>query len=592
MTSFAIFIMLLKAGAVVLFPLVLSAVLTWADRRQGAMTQDRVGPNRAVVFVPTRWAQAAVVLPAVLAVALFLWWVVASKGVQGPERTRQAAFCSHLAILALWTTALGVAGHVRRFGAHNDLDRAVARVGDPRQFVYYGMGLHAVAALVQVWLRGTSEGRFLREFGVSSGPALLALAVLGGAAYTALVLGRQDRVGVRLVGLLHVVADGIKSAFKEDLIPPKSDRLLHGLAPLIVMFPVLGLLGVVPFGDALCLETENGSIAGIAATVTNESFCSQGVVVPLQVLDLDIGILFYFALGGTGVVGAALAGWSSDNKFSLLGGLRAAGQMVSYEVTLGLTIIGALMIYGTLRIDQMVMWQAENAWGIVVQPVGFVLFFAAAIAEAKRIPFDLPEGESEIVAGYFTEYSGLKFAMFYVSEYVAVVASSGLMAALFFGGWHVPFVDREGLNLVLGDLAVFSAPLSHPVVVAIGVLAFVLKILALCWLQLAVRWTLPRFRYDQLMALGWRKLLPASLGNIAVTAVVVLAIQGAGVQVDRGLRALGDLTELGVAVVGVVLVCWLVRYWLQPAVHQKLEVTSSAKYARAAGGTRTARMGT
>jgi NADH-quinone oxidoreductase subunit H len=414
---------------------------------------------------------------------------------------------------------------------------------------------------------------------------------MGGAIYAAAVLGRRDRVGLRLIGLLHVAADGIKSAFKEDLIPPKADRLLHGLAPFIAFFPVLVLLGVVPFGDALCLATEDGSIVGIAATVSGKAFCSEGVVVPLQVLDLDVGILYYFALAGTGVVGAALAGWSSDNKFSLLGGLRAAGQMVSYEVTLGLTVIGALMIYGTLRIDEMVAWQAENAWGIFVQPVAFVLFFTAAVAETKRIPFDLPEGESEIVAGYFTEYSGLKFAMFFFSEYVAIVASSGLMAALFFGGWHVPFLDRDGLNLVLGDLVVARVPLAHGFVVGIGVLAFVTKTVALCWLQLAVRWTLPRFRYDQLMGLGWRRLLPASLGNIAVTAVLLLAIQGASQSVAEGLDAAGDLSELVVGLVGLALVGWLIVYLLRPAVHTSLEVTSSARFTKAAGGTRTARMG-
>ena len=294
---------------------------------------------------------------------------------------------------------------------------------------------------------------------------------------------------------------------------------------------------------------------------------------------------------GTGVVGAALAGWSSDNKFSLLGGLRAASQMVSYEVTLGLTLIGALMVYGTLRVDQMVQWQAEHAWGIFVQPLAFVLFFTAAVAETKRIPFDLPEGESEIVAGYFTEYSGLKFAMFFIGEYVGIVASSGLMAALFFGGWDVPFLDPDGLRVAIGDSVVFTQALAHPLIVLIGVLAFTAKVLALCWLQLTVRWTLPRFRYDQLMTLGWRKLLPVSLANILATAVILLGVAAASPAVHEGLEWLGEITELVVALTGFGLAAWLVVFLLSPARHQRLVVTSSAKFAEAAGGTRTARMG-
>jgi NADH-quinone oxidoreductase subunit H len=326
-------------------------------------------------------------------------------------------------------------------------------------------------------------------------------------------------------------------------------------------------------------------------TVPADGSCAGGYAVPLQVLNVDVGILFFFALAGTGVVGAALAGWSADNKFSLLGGLRAASQMVSYEVTLGLTVIGALMIYGTLRIDEMVRWQAENAWGIFVQPFAFVLFLAAAIAETKRVPFDLPEGESEIVAGYFTEYSGMKFAMFFFSEYVAMVTTAGLMTALFFGGWHVPFLDPDGIRVAIGDTLVFEQLLAHPAVVAIGVVAFVAKTAALCALQLAIRWTLPRFRYDQLMSLGWRKLLPASLANIAVTAVVMLALASGSEAVSGALDTLGDLTELVVAVVGLGALVAGVLYWLRPAAHQRVEVTSAAKYARASGGTRTARMG-
>src|SRR5690606_27708651 len=245
-------------------------------------------------------------------------------------------------------------------------------------------------------------------------PAVLAFVIAGGAAYAVYSIRNEPRIGLRLAGLLHPAADGLKTMFKEDFVPPNADRFLHGLAPFISFFPALVVLAVVPFGDTLCFGTTDGSIdfGALAAVVPQSGVCTEGAV-SLQVVDLNIGILYFFALAGTGIVGAALAGWASDNKFSLLGGLRAASQMVSYEVTLGLTIIGAVMIYGTLRIDEMVRWQGEHAWGIFVQPLAFFLFFAASVAEAKRIPFDIPEGESEIVAGYFTEYSGMKFAMFF-----------------------------------------------------------------------------------------------------------------------------------------------------------------------------------
>jgi len=589
MSALAIAIVLAKAAVVVLFVLTVGGVLTWADRRQGAMIQDRVGPNRAVVFIPAKAAMLLCVGPAIAVAGVFLWFVY-GRNLEGAERTAYAVGYSHLAILLLWVTGLGIAAWIRRHGPGSAFDAFIAAAGDPRRFVYAGLAAHALALTAQLMLRGTELGRLLREIGLGSGPALAAFAILGGAAYAAVSLRRRRRVGIRLMGLLHLMADGLKTLFKEDLVPPHADRLLHGLAPIIGFFPGLVVLGVVPFGANLCLATDNGSIVGVLESVPRSGVCEQGAVT-LQVLDLDVGILFAFAVMGTGVVGAALAGWSSDNKFSLLGGLRAASQMVSYEVTLGLTLIGALMVYGTLRVDQMVQWQAAHAWGIFVQPLAFVLFFTAAVAETKRIPFDLPEGESEIVAGYFTEYSGLKFAMFFIGEYVGIVASSGLMAALFFGGWDVPFLDPDGLRVAIGDSVVFTQALAHPLIVLIGVLAFTAKVLALCWLQLTVRWTLPRFRYDQLMTLGWRKLLPVSLANILATAVILLGVAAASPAVHEGLEWLAEITELVVALTGFGLAAWLVVFLLSPARHQRLVVTSSAKFAEAAGGTRTARMG-
>jgi NADH-quinone oxidoreductase subunit H len=221
-------------------------------------------------------------------------------------------------------------------------------------------------------------------------------------------------------------------------------------------------------------------------------------------------------------VGAALAGYSSDNKYSLLGGLRAASQMVSYEVTLGLTLVGCFMVYGTLLMDGMVEWQQEHVWGFVVQPLGLILFFFCAMAEMKRIPFDAPEGESEIVAGYFLEYSGMKFVMFMMGEFIEHIVSSGIIVTLFFGGYDVPFLHPDGFHF---DFAGWVVSLPHIAVVLISVLAFLLKIVIVSFLMLQVRWTLPRFRYDQIMQLCWKIVLPLSLANILVTGLVILLLE-------------------------------------------------------------------
>jgi NADH-quinone oxidoreductase subunit H len=235
----------------------------------------------------------------------------------------------------------------------------------------------------------------------------LVFAIVFGAGYAAYSVRLEKRVGLRLIGLLHAAADGLKTLWKEDFIPPNADRLLHSLAPLISFFPALAVFAVIPFGDTLCFGVDSDGqidLLKLAAAVPREGVCAQGAV-SLQIANLNVGLLYFFALAGTGIVGAALAGWASDNKYSLLGGLRAASQMVSYEVTMGLALIGAMMVYGTLRLDEMVRWQSEHTWGIFVQPLAFFLFFAAAVAESKRIPFDLPEGESEIVARPLAEVS-------------------------------------------------------------------------------------------------------------------------------------------------------------------------------------------
>jgi NADH-quinone oxidoreductase subunit H len=340
----------------------------------------------------------------------------------------------------------------------------------------------------------------------------------------------QDRIGpiragipiggknIALWGLLHPLADALKFMWKEDFIPPKADKLLHALAPIISVVPAIATFAVIPFGDKLYLE-----YAGQVLPAHPE-----GVGIPLQVASLNVGVLFIFAVGGTGVVGAALAGYCSDNKYALLGGLRAASQMVSYEVTLGLSLVGCFMLYNTLLLEDMVQWQIHHkilglhAWGIFVQPIAFIMFFAASIAETKRIPFDVPEGESELAAGYFTEYSGMKFGMFMMGEYIEIVAMSCLLVAVFFGGYDVPFLRSTGFHMHLPGMPVWDWPWPHAVVVAVNVINFVLKVVVLCWVNLMIRWSLPRFRYDQIMSLCWRYMLPLSLANIFLTGMFIL----------------------------------------------------------------------
>jgi NADH-quinone oxidoreductase subunit H len=466
-------------------------------------------------------------------------------------------------------------------------------MGDPRRILYAGLGGHVAVSLAGLMLRGTESGHVLREVGYRSGPCLFAFAVAVGAAYAAARLRGQERVGLRFLGVLHLCADGIKLAFKEDLVPPRADRFLHGLAPFIALFPALVVLGVVPFGDTLCFGVnEQGAIdwSRLLTYVPREGVCSEGSV-DLMVASVNVGLLLVLALTGTAVVGMAIAGWASDNKFSMLGGLRAASQMISYEVTLGLAAVGAIMTYGTLRFDDMVRWQAAHTWGVFVQPVGCLVFFAAALVESKRVPFDLPEGESEIVAGHFTEYSGMKFAMFYFSEYAAVVVVATLMTTMFFGGWHLPFVTRDGIHLALGDQVLWTQRLPHALVIALGVLGCLGKTLLLCWLQVGIRWTLPRFRFDQVMRLGWRLLLPVSVLNLLATGLLILLAETAGESVGRALDWLADISQVVLVVGAVGAAVALVHYWLRPASKPKDPATSAVRMATALGGTRATRMG-
>ncbi|MFQ5904033.1 MAG: NADH-quinone oxidoreductase subunit H, partial [Candidatus Binatia bacterium] len=246
-----------------------------------------------------------------------------------------------------------------------------------------------------------------------------------------------------------------------------------------------------------------------------------------QVANLNVGILYIFGMASLSVYGIVIGAWASNNKFSLLGGVRGSAQMISYEIAMGLSVMGILMVYGTLELQEIVrgqgalLWGWLPAWGIFLQPVAFLLFFTAAVAEAKRIPFDLPEGESEIVAGFHTEYSGAKFLMFFTGEFAEMVTSAGLITTLFLGGWQVPFLMGDGFHFPWGG----SLLLPHLAVVILQVGAFVLKVILSCWLFILLRWTLPRFRYDQVMRLGWKMLLPFALVNVMATAVVIVALQ-------------------------------------------------------------------
>jgi NADH-quinone oxidoreductase subunit H len=398
---------------------------------------------------------------------------------------------------------------------------------------------------------------------------------------------------IRLFGLLHTAADGIKFFTKEDFMPPRADALLFMLAPIIAMGAVFALLCAIPFGDTICpsrLPTHwSEFFAGPA--VPRWGICSADArsgahPVDLTIAPLDVGILYIFAIAGQGIIGAAIAGWSSDNKFSLMGALRAASQMVSYEVTLGMSLVGALMIYGTVRLDEMVRWQSEHAWGIFVQPLAFFLFFTASVAENKRIPFDLPEAESELCSGYFTEYAGMKFGMFYFAEYAEIVTGSMLLVTIFLGGWALPFLHRDGLTISFGGHEVAHVLVSHMWMILLGVVTFFAKVIVVCAVQTFVRWTLPRFRYDQLMKLGWKILLPASLANVFVTGVLYLLLDTAGAGVAEGLKTAADLS--GVLVWGVIgyLILSATIGLLKPIVHKQTLLGSSAEQARRRGGTK------
>jgi NADH-quinone oxidoreductase subunit H len=304
----------------------------------------------------------------------------------------------------------------------------------------------------------------------------------------------------------------LKFIFKEDYVPGKAHKFFFMWAPIMAMAPALIVAAIIPFGPSLCWGQLTEKVA--------DGVCAQPI--PLQIARLDIGLLFYFAISSLAVYGATLAGWASHNKWAMMGGLRASSQMMSYEVTMGMAVLGAFLVYGSLELGEIVAKQSHllsidnftSSWGIFLQPLGFVLFLTAAIAETKRTPFDIPEGEPEII-GYFVEYSGMRFGMFFLGEFLEIITSSAIMISLFFGGWHWG-------GAVDGFLAA-NLPNGLFVLVMFGL--WTVKIVVFCMFQLLIRWSLPRFRSDQLMRLGWQRLLPISIANVVITALVMLWAQ-------------------------------------------------------------------
>jgi len=338
---------------------------------------------------------------------------------------------------------------------------------------------------------------------------------------------RADIGGITILGLMHPAADVIKLLTKEDVVPQGANRVIHLISPLIAAVPAIIAFAVVPFG----------SVYQLGESTLN-----------LVVADVDWGVLYIFAIGSIAAYGTILAGWASNNNWAMLGSLRASAQMISYEVTMGLSIVGVFMVFETLRLTDMAAaqdttfrvlgfvdvvfgiplpvwldWVRLPNWGIFLQPLGFVMFLTAIMAENKRPPFDTPEGESEIIAGYHLEYSGMRFGLFYMSEFIEIVVIAAVVTTLFLGGWSVPWLSQA---TIIGSVeGVFGVGFATGLCMLIHFLMFMTKLMAMIWLQMALRWTLPRFRYDHVMDLCWKILLPLSIANVFVTGAVMLLIE-------------------------------------------------------------------
>jgi NADH-quinone oxidoreductase subunit H len=584
MSSAEVVVAVVKILIILLYFLNMAALGPWADRRQSAMIQDRLGPNRAVAYLPSGAARLIVLLPPSILGAFALMPLLRGIKPGTAEQLRSITWTSsELSVLVAWVSLLVLASVVHRSGPINKAEEALERI-DPRSIFYVGIAAHGLAAAALNLVTPTMVSAQV------SSAVLAALLFLTGI-YTASRVP-DGKVPLRILGTLHVAADTLKMILKEDFIPKNADRLLHSLAPMIAIFPTLVTMAVIPFGDRLCVggdpakPLEWSDLTRVAPMMPGPEFTCRGHVISLQVADLNVGILYIFAMAGTGVVGAALAGWASDNKWSLLGGLRAASQMVSYEVAMGMSLLGIFVIYGSLRLPAMVDWQGANAWGIFVQPFAFILFLTSICAETKRIPFDQPEGESEIVAGYFVEYSGLKWGMFMIGEYLELVASSAILVTLFFGGYALPFLHSDGISVTFGDTTLFTYKMNHVAVVAMSALAFFGKTLVMMFIQIFFRFTLPRFRYDQLMKLGWTRLLPLAIANMLITCVLVLAIDGGSPGLKSTLKLLGDISQGVVALSFVAALMAAVLGLLEPVERKRFLKSTAARFAAAVGGTK------
>jgi NADH-quinone oxidoreductase subunit H len=297
----------------------------------------------------------------------------------------------------------------------------------------------------------------------------------------------QVRVGPNRAGpggWFQPMADGIKLIFKEELIPDKADKAIFILAPILTVIPALTILAVVPIGTSLNLF---------------------GRVIPMHITDISVGVLYIISVASISIYGIVLAGWASNNKYAMMGGLRSSAQMISYELALGLAFVGPIMLAGSMSILDIVQKQGEIGWFVIYQPLGFIIFLIATLAEVNRAPFDMPEAEQELTAGYHVEYSGMKFALFFMAEYIKMIAVSTIAASLFLGGFRGPWID--------------VAPWLGPIWLFV-------KVFILLFGMIWVRATLPRFRYDRLMAFGWKIMLPAALLNVFLTAVVMVLVLG------------------------------------------------------------------
>lgn len=322
------------------------------------------------------------------------------------------------------------------------------------------------------------------------------------------------------IGLFHGIADGLKMLLKEDFKPRCHDNFCYMIAPWVTFMPVLVVFAVIPFGGEFRPGEFFSFIPELANWFGDKTY-------QMQIANLDAGMLVILAFGGVSAIGALLAGWSSDNKFSVMGAIRAGSQMLSYELMMGISILGIILIHGTVNLVEIVTNQSGiylgflPAWGIFVQPFAALLFLVAAMAENKRVPFDLPECESELVSGYFTEYNGMKMGLFMFAEFIEIAVISGLFAVLFLGGANLPYLHNSGFILPGGS----EINLPHQLVVIIQLLTFVTKIALLASFQILVRWSLPRFRYDQLLAFAWKFIFPLGLLNLTVTAIVLWFVQ-------------------------------------------------------------------